>query len=118
MAALDKKAEDLIVLDLRELSDVTDFFVICHGGSDRQVQAIVESIDRELRSIGARPTHIEGLNRAEWVLMDYIDLVVHVFVKEKREFYRLERLWGDAPEVDLSDLESVPLPPSGSDALR
>lgn len=100
-AALDKKAEDLVVLDLRGLSDVTDFFVVCHGGSDRQVLAIVENIEERLRlDLGVKPAHIEGRRHAEWVLMDYIDFVVHVFVGEKREFYRIERLWGDAERIE------------------
>jgi len=100
-AALDKKAEDLVVLDLRKLSDVTDFFVICHGTSDRQVLTIADSIEeRLLRTLRVKPASVEGRRRSEWVLMDYIDFVVHVFVADKREFYRLERLWGDAPRVE------------------
>jgi len=103
-AARDRKAEDIVVLDLRGLSDVTDTFVICHGTSDRQVGAIAESIEGRLRKECRRkPAHIEGLRHAEWVLMDYIDFVVHVFLEEKRSFYRLERLWGDAPTVPLPD---------------
>jgi len=101
-AAADKKAEDLIVLDLRNLSDVTDFFVICHGSSDRHVLALADSIEQALRdSHGRRPSHVEGRRSAEWILMDYIDFVVHIFIQEKREFYRIERLWGDAPRLDL-----------------
>jgi ribosome-associated protein len=100
-AALDKKAEDLVVLDLRRLSDVTDFFVICHGTSDRQVLTIADSIEERLiRSLRVKPSSVEGRRRAEWILMDYIDFVVHVFVAGKRDFYRLERLWGDAPRVE------------------
>ncbi len=91
------------MLDLRGLSDFTDFFVICHGTSDRQVLAIAECIEEELvRTLGVRPTHVEGRPRADWVLMAYIDFVVHVFIEDKRSFYRLERLWGDARRVDLS----------------
>lgn len=102
-AALDKKAEDVVVLDLRGLSDVTDYFMICHGTTDRHVLAITESIEGRLRrELGLRPSHIEGLRQGEWVLLDFIDLVVHVFVSEKREFYRLERLWGDAPRFEYS----------------
>ena len=94
----------MVALDLRGLSDVTDTFVICHGTSNRQVAAIAENIERRLRCEAARkPTHIEGLRRSDWVLLDYIDFVVHVFLQERREFYRLERLWGDAP--------ALPLPP-------
>jgi ribosome-associated protein len=110
------------VLDLRELSDVTDFFVICHGTSDRQLLAIVDHIEDQLRrDLGCRPAHVEGRNSAEWLLMDYIDFVVHVFLEEKRGFYRLERLWGDAPQIDLSeqngktgDRARASLPPTGS----
>ena len=102
-AALEKKAEELTVLDLRGLSDVTDHFVICHGNSDRQVLAIADSIEERLqRSLGLRPANVEGRRTAEWILMDYIDFVVHVFQAERREFYRLDRLWGDAPQLDLS----------------
>ena len=108
-AARDRKAEDVIALDLRGLSDVTDTFIICHGSSDRQVAAIVENIERRLFAEARRkPTHIEGLRSCEWVLLDYIDFVVHVFLREKREFYRLERLWGDAP--------ALPLPPVTDEA--
>jgi nicotinate-nucleotide adenylyltransferase len=110
-AALDKKAEDLVVLDLRGLSDVTDFFVVCHGTSDRHVLAITESIQDSLREdAGLRPSHVEGDRRAEWILLDYIDLVVHVFIAEKREFYRLESLWGDAPRHEFS----AEMPDSGA----
>ena len=99
-AALDKKAEDLAVLDLRHISDVTDYFVICHGTSDRQVLTIADSIEERLiRTLRVKPASVEGRQRAEWILMDYIDFVVHVFVAEKREFYRLEPLWGDAPRI-------------------
>ena len=108
IAALDKKAEGLVVLDLRGLSDVTDTFIICHGTSDRQVLAISDSIEERLRGLGVRPAHVEGRSGAEWVLMDYIDFVVHVFVEEKREHYRLERLWGDAEQADLSHLTAPP----------
>ena len=113
-AARDKKAEEILVLDLRGLSDVTDFFVICHGTSDRQVGAIVQSIEGRLREeLGIKPTHVEGPRTAEWVLMDYIDFIVHVFVDEKRAFYRLERLWGDAPSLELpAPPASVATPPS------
>jgi len=92
----------VVVLDLRGLSDVTDYFLICHGTSDRHVLAITESIEERLRrELGLRPAHIEGQRQGEWVLLDFIDLVAHVFVAEKREFYRLERLWGDAPRFDF-----------------
>ena len=96
------------------MSDVTDFFVICHGTSDRQVAAIAESIEERLvRELGVRPAHVEGRRHAEWVLMDYIDFVVHVFIEDKRAFYRIERLWGDAPSVSLPALER----PAGPSAV-
>jgi len=91
------------VLDLRGLSDVTDFFIICHGSSDRQVLAIADGIEDALARNLKRRANIEGRRRAQWILLDYFDFVVHVFVEEKREFYRLERLWGDAPQLELSD---------------
>ena len=95
----------MIVLDLRGISDVTDFFIICHGSSDRQVVAISNAIEERLRvELKSRPSHVEGRRTGEWVLMDYVDLIVHVFVDEKRKFYGLERLWGDAPTIDLSTL--------------
>ena len=104
-AALDKQAEDPVVLDLRGLSDVTDYFLICHGNSDRQVLAIVDSIEERLRrEFDRRPSHIEGRRSGDWVLMDFVDFVVHVFQEDRRQFYRLERLWGDAPSVDVSEL--------------
>ena len=104
-AALDKQAADPVILDLRGLSDVTDYFLICHGNSDRQVLAIVDSIeDRLRREFKRRPSHIEGRRSGDWVLMDFVDFVVHVFQKDRRQFYRLERLWGDAPSVDISEL--------------
>lgn len=90
-----------MVLDLRGLSDITDYFVICHGTSERQTVAIADSIEERLSRVHAlRPGHVEGRRVGDWVLMDYIDFVVHVFVEPKRAFYRLERLWGDAPRVD------------------
>jgi ribosome-associated protein len=101
-AARDKKAEDLILLDLKGLSDVTDHFVICHGTSDRQASAIADGIEETLRrTYRLKPSHVEGRRASDWILMDYIDFVVHIFVEEKRAFYRLESLWGDAPRVEL-----------------
>jgi ribosome-associated protein len=90
---------------LRGLSDVTDYFLICHGTSDRQVLAIADSIEERLRrECERRPSHVEGRRTADWILMDFYDFVVHVFLEDRRQFYRLERLWGDAPTVDLSEL--------------
>lgn len=98
-AALDRKAQDLRVLHLGRVTDFTDYFLICSGTSDRQVQAIADGIQERLRAEKVRPLHVEGYTRAQWVLLDYGDLVVHVFQEEPRRFYALERLWGDAPDV-------------------
>jgi ribosome-associated protein len=108
-AAREKKAMDVVVLDLRAIDSFTDFFVICSGQNPRQVQAIAEAVEEGLRREGVRPSHVEGLDRAEWVLLDYFDFVVHVFGTARREFYALERLWGSAGRVRLP--EDTPLAP-------
>ena len=100
-AAASKKASDLVALDLRELGCVADYFLICSGGSDVQVKAIADAIDEKLRERGARPWHVEGLAGRRWVLLDYVEFVVHVFHHKTREYYLLERLWGDARKVEL-----------------
>jgi ribosome-associated protein len=97
-AALDRKAQDLKVLNLGPVSDFTDYFVIASGTSERQVQAIAESIQESLAAEGVRPLHVEGQRGGNWVLLDYGDLVAHVFQPEPREFYALERLWADAED--------------------
>lgn len=97
-AALDRKAQDLRVLNLGPVSDFTDYFLICSGTSDRQVQAISEAIQETLSKAGARPLHVEGQRGGNWVLLDYGDLVAHVFQPEPREFYGLEKLWSDAQD--------------------
>ncbi len=108
-AARDKKAIDLQVLDLRPLDSFTDFFVICSGGNARQVQAIADAVEEGLRKDQAvKPAHVEGFERAEWVLLDYFDFVVHVFISPRRDFYALERLWGSAERVSLP--EDAPRP--------
>ena len=96
-SALDRKAEDVLALDLRGISTATDYFVLATGNSDIQVRAIAEHIMEELGRSGVRPLHVEGLDRARWVLMDFVDFVVHVLHPLAREFYQLELLWGDAP---------------------
>jgi ribosome-associated protein len=98
-AAEDRKAVDLKVLHLEKVSDFTDYFLICSGTSERQVQAIADSVQERMREERVRPLHVEGYNRGQWVLLDYGDFVVHIFQEEPRRFYSLERLWGDAPEV-------------------
>ena len=100
-ACLGRKAEGLCVLDLRELSSFTDFFIITHGNSSRQNAAIAEAVAAALKSAGLRPLSVEGRESADWVLLDYGSLVVHVFSKATREHYGLEILWGDAPRLDF-----------------
>ena len=99
-AALDKKAQDLIVLDLRHTPAFTDFFVLCTGLNQRQVKAIADAVEESLRATGVRPAHTEGYERAEWVLMDFFTFIVHVFTPQTRAFYGLERLWGDAQRIE------------------
>lgn len=98
-AADDRKAVDLKVLHLEKVTDFTDYFLICSGTSERQVQAIADAVLERMREEKVRPLHIEGYNRGQWVLLDYGDFVVHIFQDEPRKFYALERLWGDAPDV-------------------
>jgi len=102
-AALEKKAHDLVVIEVGELTSVADYLVICSGRSDRQVQAIAQSIEEQLRAQGIRPLSIEGAGRGQWILMDYADVIVHVFYQPVREFYDLERLWEHAPQVQLPE---------------
>ena len=106
--AADKKAADIVCLDLRGVASYTDYFVVCSGGSDRQTKAIHDAITEGLKKDhGLLPRRVEGIGEARWILIDYFDVVVHVFVPEVRDFYRLEQLWGDVPRVEL-DLEDVP----------
>jgi ribosome-associated protein len=102
-AALDKKAQDVVVLDLRHTPAFTDFFVLCTGLNVRQVKAIVDAVEETLRAAKVRPSHVEGYERGEWVLMDYFTFVVHVFTPSTRAFYALDRLWGDAERIEVSD---------------
>ena len=101
-AAADKKAMDVIVLDMREASSITDYFLLCAGGSERQVQAIADAIDEQMSRHGVASLGVEGYREARWILMDYGDVVVHVFSPDTREFYDLERLWSNAPQVEIS----------------
>ena len=100
-AAADRKASDPVVLDLREASQIADYFVILSGRSDTQVRAIAESIEQQARKSGLRPRSIEGMSNGQWVLMDFGDFVAHVFYEPVRAFYNLERLWGRAPRISL-----------------
>ena len=99
-AALEKKAFDLVLLDVQNVSSLAAYFLLCSGRSDRQVQAIARSIEEDLKKMGIRPLGIEGFERGKWILMDYDDVVVHVFLDPIRKFYDLEGLWLDAPRVD------------------
>jgi ribosome-associated protein len=102
-AALDKKAGDVVIMDLRKASSFTDFFVLCTGQNMRQVKAIAEAIEAELKKDGQRPSLVEGYNKAEWVLLDYFDFIFHVFTPSTREFYGLERLWGSAEKIPVTE---------------
>jgi ribosome-associated protein len=101
-AAEDKKAVDLIVLDLRKAAGFTDFFVIASGTNPRQVRAIADAVMESLAADGAKPAHVEGYDRSEWILLDYFDFIVHVFAPETRVFYGLERLWGNAERIEVA----------------
>lgn len=98
-ACLDKKGEELVVLDLRKIASFTDYFIILNGNSSRQNKAIYESIEEELKKKNIRPLSVEGKERAEWILLDYGSFIVHVFSRDAREYYSLEKLWGDAPRI-------------------
>jgi ribosome-associated protein len=102
-AALDRKALDVVVLDLRKASGFTDYFVICTGANPRQMQAIADAVSGTLKAeFGERPALAEGIEKSQWILLDYFDFVVHVFSRECRSFYALERLWGNAERHEFS----------------
>lgn len=105
-----KKAQDILLMDLRSLTDTTDFFVLCTGNSDLHVKTLADEVADQLKEEGQRPWHIEGNKTRRWVLIDYVDIVVHIFRREAREFYALERLWGDA--------ESTPFEGAWEDAIE
>ncbi len=98
-----KKGYDVKVMDLQEVTTIADYFIICSADSDTQVKAIADEIDKTLRKEGIKCYHREGYEVLRWVLLDYFDVVVHIFHKEAREFYNLEKLWGDAPLVEIED---------------
>jgi ribosome-associated protein len=104
-ACQDKKATDISILQLdAQASGFTDYFIICSGSNPRQVQAIADDVDQQLSAQGLEPTHREGFTQAEWILLDYVDFVVHIFSETARKFYDLERLWKTATRVELADL--------------
>lgn len=98
--AIDKKARRIVIFDVRGLSSLTDFFMICHGTSEAQVKAIVDNIRKGTEN---KPRHLEGYENQNWILLDYFDIVVHVFKKDERDYYGLERLWADAPMKEIND---------------
>ena len=106
--ALSRRARNAVILDLRKLPSFTNFFVICSGVSDTQVEGISDAVLDELEdNWNERPWHREGGRNADWVLLDYVDFVVHIFLEEKREYYNLERLWADAPKIEVPDVEAI-----------
>ena len=108
-ACLEKKAEELSILEMEKGSGAfTDYFVLCSGSNPRQVQAIADEVELRLKNADLRPAHVEGYKQAEWVLLDYVDFVVHVFSEKARKFYDLERLWKSAKRLEPSDLKVVP----------
>ncbi len=107
-AASDKQASDVVVLDLRKAAGFTDFFVLCSGSNARQIRAIADGVVEALKVEGVSPSHVEGYDRSEWILLDYFDFIVHVFARDTRVFYGLERLWGNAEPVEVDGLQPAP----------
>jgi ribosome-associated protein len=106
-AAQNRKAADVVVLDLRPAEGFTDYFVIATGQNIRQIHAIADSIQDALAERGVKPAHVEGGEKAGWILLDYFDFIVHIFSPESRSFYSLERLWGSAKRIDIPDPEPI-----------
>ncbi len=100
---VDKKGQDVLILDVRGLSSLWDFFIICSGGSKRHVQALAQHLQEALRQAGVKPLGVEGLEEGTWVLLDYVDVVIHLFLKPLREFYDLEGLWVEATHLSVKD---------------
>jgi ribosome-associated protein len=101
--ALEKKAYDLVLMEVRALTSIADYFIVCSGRSDRQAQSIAQGIEENMRGMGVRPQSVEGSARGQWILIDFSDVIVHVFYQPVREFYDLEGLWIDAPRVELPE---------------
>ena len=99
----DKKAEEITVLDVRDLTSFTDYFIVCTGESEPQLRTIAKNIEEKMTATGVRPHHLEGKSEHGWILMDYDDFIVHIFSRDKRTFYDLERLWGDAPRLQVPE---------------
>jgi ribosome-associated protein len=102
-AALEKKARNIVILNVKKLSSIADYFIICSGGSDRQVQSIASAIEENLKKEKKPPLGIEGDRIGKWILMDYGDVVIHVFYEPVRDFYDLERLWADVPRMEVAE---------------
>jgi ribosome-associated protein len=117
LAADSRKAEDIVVLDVQQLSSVADYFLICSGSSDRQVRAIADAIAEELAQQGEKPLAMEGYQKGTWVLIDCADLIVHIFDHETRRFYGLERLWHRAPHVEVPGIAFAMPQTATSEAL-
>lgn len=105
---LQKKGSDVLVLNLKKQTTVTDYFIICSASSDIQIKAIADNIIKETKKIGQKPWHNEGYNNLSWVLLDFIDVVVHIFLNNVRKFYNLEGLWGDAEITEIKDNLEIP----------
>jgi ribosome-associated protein len=117
LACQDKQAEDVAVLELEKDSGAfTDYFVMCSGANQRQVQAIADAVEERIEKLGMRVTHSEGYKQAEWVLLDYVDFVVHIFSEKARQFYDLERLWKSAKRIEPSELLPKPKAPRAASA--
>lgn len=106
-AAQDRKASNIVVLNLKKSSAFTDYFVLCTGQNVRQVTAIADAVQEALRRQRLRPAHVEGYDHAEWVLLDYFDIIIHIFTPATREFYSLDRLWGQAERIEIPDPEDA-----------
>mgnify|MGYP001315314538 CR=1 FL=1 len=122
VAALrEKKGIDIVLMDLRQVTDLLDYFLLCTGTSPQHVKVLAEEVERQLKLEHQRPLHVEGLKERRWVLLDYVDIAVHIFRRETREFYALERLWGDAPRTVFESLpatDAVPETTSGFEFAR
>ncbi|HAG49825.1 MAG TPA: ribosome silencing factor [Deltaproteobacteria bacterium] len=105
--ALDKKAEGVVILNITDLSSIADYLIICSAASDRQVQAIASSVEEGLKEKGVRPLSTEGIREGHWALLDYGDIIAHVFLEPVREFYNLEGLWPEAPKAELDGMEDA-----------
>jgi len=112
-AADDKKANDLVALDISKIASFASYFLICTGDSSRQMQAIADEVEKRMKECGIRPSHVEGYQNSEWILLDYGDMVLHIFSKTARVYYDLERLWRDGKKLDVSEYIKKKEPKAG-----